>query len=284
MAGRDKESQEIMSAAMQYVKTGDRSKLESFTFASLKKADYQLGNSDEGSGYRRAIKDLINELGNEHVASNQPNSINAKPFRNFLQNIFHKTWHESFFGKILVGLVIGVLLIFIAFYINNSLLNTSPPQNSQKQAAVIKNIEIPINIESTWNEYSDLDRKAEFYIVKNESPLMQTVIYSGSAKVKIPKNGLTVNEMISIAPNKTTRTTLILPKVVILNQYLNEGGYEIQIVLFNQYGKVYKHMKQKLFDREILNRGINFWFRFMPNKIPNNAFKRDTEKAPRPLT
>ena len=62
MAGRDKESQEVMSIAMRYVKSGDRSELEKFSLPVLKKADYQLGNRDIGSGYRRAITDRIDEL------------------------------------------------------------------------------------------------------------------------------------------------------------------------------------------------------------------------------
>jgi len=62
MAGRDKESQAVMAAAMRYVKSGDRSELDVYSLASLQKADYQLGNRDVGSGYRRAIADRISEL------------------------------------------------------------------------------------------------------------------------------------------------------------------------------------------------------------------------------
>jgi hypothetical protein len=138
----------------------------------------------------------------------------------------------------------------------------------EQKLAPVEQIVIPVEIESTWDEYSELDRKAEFYIVRSKSPGMQAVVYSGSAKVKIPKNGLTVNEMISIAPHKTTKTKVILPKSERLQGYLDEGGYEIQLMLFNQYGRVFPHMEQKLFDKEILARGFRYWFRLVINKEP----------------
>jgi len=62
MPNRDEESQAIMAAAMRFVKSDDRSDLESYPLALLKKADYQLGNRDIGSGYRKAVTDLITEL------------------------------------------------------------------------------------------------------------------------------------------------------------------------------------------------------------------------------
>lgn len=69
MTGRDEESQEIMGAAMQFVKTGDRCALESYPLAALKKANYQLSHRDIDSGYRRAIKDLITELDEKGTTS-----------------------------------------------------------------------------------------------------------------------------------------------------------------------------------------------------------------------
>lgn len=77
MAGRDEESQAIMGAAMSYVKTGDRSTLEPFSLEALKKADYQLSNRDIDSGYRRAIKDLINERESEN--ENKADVVDLKP-------------------------------------------------------------------------------------------------------------------------------------------------------------------------------------------------------------
>ncbi|MES9901690.1 MAG: hypothetical protein ABW168_03290 [Sedimenticola sp.] len=137
------------------------------------------------------------------------------------------------------------------------------PKNNQ---AAIEQITIPVEIESTWDEYSELDRKAEFYVVRSESPGMQTVIFSGAAKVEIPKDGMTVNEMISISPHKTTKTNVILPKSEQLQKYLDEGGYEIQLVLFNQYGRMFPHMEQKLFDKEIIARGFRYLFRLVLSK------------------
>ncbi|MES9970302.1 MAG: hypothetical protein ABW092_09725 [Candidatus Thiodiazotropha sp.] len=79
MAGRDKESQEIMAAAMRFVKSGDRTELETFTLAALKKADYQLGDRDSGSGYRRAIEDLIAERETKSISEREEDVIDAKP-------------------------------------------------------------------------------------------------------------------------------------------------------------------------------------------------------------
>lgn len=71
MASRDNQSQEIIGAAMRYVKNGDRTALESYSLSALKKADYQLNDRDIDSGYRRAIKDLIIELSENYAEANQ---------------------------------------------------------------------------------------------------------------------------------------------------------------------------------------------------------------------
>ena len=80
MAGRDEESQAVMSAAMRYVKRGDRAELERFSLPALKKADLQLGNRDAGSGYRRAIAERIAELQRpEPAQAQQTDVIDVKP-------------------------------------------------------------------------------------------------------------------------------------------------------------------------------------------------------------
>ena len=82
MAGIDEESQKVMSAAMRYVKSGDRHELETFSLPVLRKADYQLSNRDNGSGYRRVIGDRIAELESKSEKDNstkQPNVVDIKP-------------------------------------------------------------------------------------------------------------------------------------------------------------------------------------------------------------
>jgi len=66
-----------MSAAMQFVKDGDRTALESFSLAELKKADYQLGRLDLGSGYRKAIEDLITKLQSDKTAEPEPQNTST---------------------------------------------------------------------------------------------------------------------------------------------------------------------------------------------------------------
>ena len=73
MTGRDGESQRVIAAAQRFVKTGDSSELGEFDINALKKADYQLGNRDVNSGWRKAIQDTIYSL------ENQPEILEAKP-------------------------------------------------------------------------------------------------------------------------------------------------------------------------------------------------------------
>ncbi len=88
MPGRDKESQEVISAAMRYVKSGDRSELERFSLSVLRKADYQLSNRDIDSGYRRAITDRISEL------DSPPDVIEAKPNIYGIGINFNEVWRR----------------------------------------------------------------------------------------------------------------------------------------------------------------------------------------------
>ena len=94
MAGRDTESQAIMGAAMRYVKSGDRSGLESFSLEALKKADYQLSNRDSESGFRRAISDLIAERENKNDSIKQADVIGVKPNLFGLGINFNEVWRR----------------------------------------------------------------------------------------------------------------------------------------------------------------------------------------------
>lgn len=94
MAGRDAESHAIMGAAMRYVKSGDRSGLESFSLETLKKADYQLGNRDSESGYRRAISDLIAEREDNNDSTKQADVIDVKPNLFGLGMNFNEVWRR----------------------------------------------------------------------------------------------------------------------------------------------------------------------------------------------
>ena len=76
MSGRDNESQEVMSAAQRYVNSGIRSDLDRFSLSILRKTDYQLGQLDMNTGYRKAIQDRIKELEKEHI---QASVIEVKP-------------------------------------------------------------------------------------------------------------------------------------------------------------------------------------------------------------
>lgn len=69
----DKESWEIIAAAQHYVKTGNRSRLNTYGLEAFKKADYQLGTRDINEGWRRVIRDLI------HSIENTPEILEIKP-------------------------------------------------------------------------------------------------------------------------------------------------------------------------------------------------------------
>ena len=83
-----------MGAAMRYVKSGDRSGLESFSLEALKKADYQLSNRDSESGFRRAISDLIAERENKNDSIKQADVIGVKPNLFGLGINFNEVWRR----------------------------------------------------------------------------------------------------------------------------------------------------------------------------------------------
>ena len=93
MAGRDEESQRVMAAAMRYVKSGDRSELEAFSLSVLRKADYQLNDRDNGSGYRAAIKERIAEL--EPTKEINADVIEIKPNFYGVGINFNEAWRRA---------------------------------------------------------------------------------------------------------------------------------------------------------------------------------------------
>lgn len=133
----------------------------------------------------------------------------------------------------------------------------------------VKNkIEIPIHIESTWDDDTLLERKAEFYIVRSMSPSHQEVVFSGSARVIVPENiSTTNNTWIHLYGHSKLNTKVLLPNNKKLWDYLNEGGYEIQLLLFDQHGHRFIHKEQSLFDEKIIIDGLRFWFRLLPEQM-----------------
>ncbi|KKL23028.1 hypothetical protein LCGC14_2429510, partial [marine sediment metagenome] len=160
---------------------------------------------------------------------------------------------------------LGVILAIIVYF--DSIINIWNRRKTSVNASKIekiarKRIEIPIKIQSTWDMYTNLHRQVDFYIVRTQSPTTQKNIFPGSAKIEIPKNTITINGMISIPPHKTLRTKVVLPKDPKLHEYLDEGGYIIKIDLSYEYGRDFTLREQCLFDKEMIKRGLTYWFRF----------------------
>jgi len=65
MATEDDSIQSVVSAAIEFVHTGSRSNLESYSLSTLKRVDVQLDDQDRDADYRCAIKSLVAELENK---------------------------------------------------------------------------------------------------------------------------------------------------------------------------------------------------------------------------
>lgn len=131
---------------------------------------------------------------------------------------------------------------------------------NEAKALEFEAISIPITIQSSWENYTDLERKAEYFIYRHSSPGMKDLIESGSARVLTPEGAVRVNGKISIAPYSNLRTNIKLPKSQRLHELLESGGYELELVIFNSHGTKFRHAKQQIFDEETLEQGFSYWF------------------------
>ena len=57
-----KKTMEIVSVFGKYAKTGDRSLIDGYNLEELEKADYELAWRDPDHGYRKALKDNIEQI------------------------------------------------------------------------------------------------------------------------------------------------------------------------------------------------------------------------------
>lgn len=73
MSRLDEQSWQVVAAAQRYVRTGNSSEMREFDVATLKKTDYQLGDRDVATGWRKAIQDFIKEK------NNAPEVLEVKP-------------------------------------------------------------------------------------------------------------------------------------------------------------------------------------------------------------
>ena len=73
MSRLDEQSWQVVAAAQRYVRSGNSSEMREFDVAALKKADYQLGDRDVNTGWRKAIQDFIKEK------ENSPEVLEVKP-------------------------------------------------------------------------------------------------------------------------------------------------------------------------------------------------------------
>ena len=62
MSKLDEQAWLVVVAAQQFVKTGDRSRLEQFVLADLRQAERELGRRDAGEPWRHAIQERAREL------------------------------------------------------------------------------------------------------------------------------------------------------------------------------------------------------------------------------
>ena len=109
--------------------------------------------------------------------------------------------------------------------------------------------------------------KAEYFIYRIKSPSQQSLITSGSARVVVPDNAMLTNGEITISPHSSFYTKVRLPKLEELSSYMETGGYELELVVYNQYGYKFKHSEKRLFDNETIKQGYRFWFRLVSEKI-----------------
>ena len=128
MTQRDSESQEIMAAAMRYVKSGDRTELESYSLSALKKADYQLGDRDINSGYRESIKDLISEL-----IDNSRSDRNTELQKTIVERLKHRTENHPILAPLII---IGILVIGIGSFTDalDKIIKFIEPQHQARNA------------------------------------------------------------------------------------------------------------------------------------------------------
>jgi len=73
MSQLDEQSWQVVVAAQRYVRTGNPSEVREFDVTALKKADYQLGDKDVNTGWRKAIQDFIKEK------EDSPEVLEVKP-------------------------------------------------------------------------------------------------------------------------------------------------------------------------------------------------------------
>ncbi len=187
-----------------------------------------------------------------------------------MKTFYFKHLHKPvtvFYGiLVVIAVLAGIYQDVIKEFLTSKTVTTLIPETNSSQ--VKKKIEIPIHIESTWDDDTLLERKAEFYIVRSMSPSHQEVVFSGSARVIVPENiSTTNNTWIHVYGNSKLNTKVLLPNNKKLWDYLNEGGYEIQLLLFDQHGYRFIHKEQGLFDKKIIIDGLRFWFRLLPEQM-----------------
>ena len=167
---------------------------------------------------------------------------------------------------VVIGVFAGIYQDIIKeFFISN--LKTINTKNNTFE--IKKSITIPIHVENGWEDSTLLEKKAKFYILRSKSPKEYKIIFSGSARIYVPEKATTINNTwIHMNQYSKLDTNVSLPYNKKLLKYLNEGGYEIQLLLFDQHGYKFIHKSQALFDKETLTNGLSFWFRLLPEQMP----------------
>lgn len=156
-----------------------------------------------------------------------------------------------------VGLVAGIYQDLVWPVYTHFGKGDSVP-NRGFQGAEIEPILVVLRLSHSYSKECLLKPEIEYYLVRSQSPLSQTVVESGIARIAVPEGVVTFNREIPLPSHTRLETVCTLPKSTVLQSALESGGFELLLVITTHYGEVRNTPKQKIFDPVSLKQGFDF--------------------------
>jgi hypothetical protein len=151
----------------------------------------------------------------------------------------------------------GIFAVF-AYFVPYTPVRGLPTQTTPDLNA--ERITIPLVVRNELAFDAHIDPQLEFYLLRPETPVMDSAIEAGVVRLEQPRTVTAINGNYALSRNEEMLSHFSLPASLTLKKALDTGGFKLRVRVTNRWIEHYSEFQDVLFDQKTLERGIRITF------------------------